>query len=347
MKGHNKILIDLVYLNSEGGKLIFFELLETLKAQNIIDNFYFLIDKRLSDDKKIIIPKGNYQFIKAKEVLRKNFYKKNHKKFKSYVCMSNIPPPIIINKPVHVYFHNDLFLAPFSTNLNWKNKLINYLKKIYIKYRNKKNYNWYVQSELMRVKLVNFLNVKYSNIKITPIFRNNKSEITPKKLNSFIYVSNGSKHKNHSRLLSAFIKASEISRLQIILNLTLSDTDYKKSSYSKSKIPENLKIINHGIVDSNMLDIIYQDSKFLIFPSLNESFGLPLIESINNNCKVIASDLKFIKEIIEPSLLFNPFSISSITNNILEAISKNDLNESRIIIENKSDTFVKYITNHV
>ena len=85
----------------------------------------------------------------------------------------------------------------------------------------------------------------------------------------------------------------------------------------------------------------------MIFPSLNESFGLPLIESINNNCKVIASDLKFINEIIEPSLLFNPFSISSITNSILEAISKNDLNESRIIIENKSDTFVKYITNHV
>ena len=71
MKGHNKILIDLVYLNSEGGKLIFFELLGTLKAQNIIDNFYFLIDKRLSDDNKIIIPKGNYQFLKAKEVLKK------------------------------------------------------------------------------------------------------------------------------------------------------------------------------------------------------------------------------------------------------------------------------------
>ena len=47
MKENKKILIDSVYINSGGGKLILLELIKYLIKLNIIDQFYFLFDNRL------------------------------------------------------------------------------------------------------------------------------------------------------------------------------------------------------------------------------------------------------------------------------------------------------------
>jgi glycosyltransferase involved in cell wall biosynthesis len=81
----------------------------------------------------------------------------------------------------------------------------------------------------------------------------------------------------------------------------------------------------------------------LIYPSIIESFGLPLIESIEFNCKIIASDLDYVKEIVNPSIIFNPFSVLSISNSIDFALENNDIKESEIIINNKIDKFTELI----
>tara|TARA_X000001036_G_scaffold416593_1_gene433796 strand:- start:343 stop:762 length:420 start_codon:yes stop_codon:yes gene_type:complete len=129
----------------------------------------------------------------------------------------------------------------------------------------------------------------------------------------------------------------------IELNLTLDDKAFRKSFYFLNKKPKNFKIINHGIVPYSKIRKLYRFSEFLIFPSLNESFGLPLIESIFYECKVLASNLSYVDEVIKPSLRFNPNSISSISDSIQHAI-RNNLKKSEIIVENKIDTFVKYIS---
>jgi len=95
------------------------------------------------------------------------------------------------------------------------------------------------------------------------------------------------------------------------------------------------------------LEKVYQKTQFLIFPSLNESFGLPLIESINYNCIVLAPNLNYVNEVIAPSIKFDPFSSSNISESILSAIAKKNIKHSKIIVENKIDTFVKYISNNV
>ena len=43
---------------------------------------------------------------------------------------------------------------------------------------------------------------------------------------------------------------------------------------------------------------------FLIYPSLNESLGMPLVEAVLSKCKVIASDLNYVDQVIIPSLKF-------------------------------------------
>jgi len=73
---------------------------------------------------------------------------------------------------------------------------------------------------------------------------------------------------------------------------------------------------------------------------------MPLVEAILSKCKVIASDLNYVDQIIIPSSKFDPSSTLSVAKSIKHAI-ENDLETSKIIIENKIDTFVKHINCYV
>ena len=45
----DKIIIDTIYLNSEGGKEILFNLIEFLENNKLLNDYYFLIDKRFNN----------------------------------------------------------------------------------------------------------------------------------------------------------------------------------------------------------------------------------------------------------------------------------------------------------
>ena len=76
---------------------------------------------------------------------------------------------------------------------------------------------------------------------------------------------------------------------------------------------------------------------------MHESFGLPLIEASNYGCKVIASNLPYVHEIIRPSLTFDPYSVESISNAILKAIETDELPVTKVLVENKLDNFIDFI----
>ena len=339
-----KILFDSVYVHNGGGKEILDLIIQKLINKEIENNFHFLLDKRY------VIPESannklELTLISSSERNRKRFYLEN-RGFRSYFCFSNVPPPISINNTCTIYFHNDLLINPFSTNLSLKEILKNLIKKYYIKVKSKRNYNWCVQTNIMRMKLSNAYRIDEEKINIYPIFDDNI--IQEKKTNdSFLYVGNYSKHKNHNRLIKAFIDSANSTNKTLILKLTLTDKDYKKSIYKAIKLPKNLIIKNLGILNKEMLRDAYLNSKFLIFPSLNESFGLPLIEATNMGCYTAASSLDYVDEIISPSIKFDPFSIKDISKAILECVNNRSLKLSKPIIENKIDTFVKYLTSNV
>ena len=339
-----KILFDSVYVHNGGGKEILDLIIYYVYKHNLENYFLFLLDSRyiipVQSNKKI-----DFLKISPSEKGRKNFYKQN-KNFKSYFSLSNVPPPVYIDNPCGIYFHNDLFLNPFKSNLGCTMTIKNWIKKRYIISKTNKSYDWCVQTELMKKKLNNIYGIENNKIHVYPIFDSNKI-ISTKINNSLIYVCNSSKHKNHKRLMDAFIKAANKTHGKLHLKLTLSDNDFKKSEYNRTNIPNNLLIQNIGIVGKEKLSDLYLESKFLIFPSLNESLGLPLIEAVNRGCFIIASDKEYVKEVVSPSNVFNPYSSDSISDAIVNSLSNKSLKKSELIIENKIDTFVKYLLQHV
>lgn len=339
-----KTLIDSVYINNGGGKLILLELIDYVIENKKSDSFYFLFDKRLDIENKEIFNKINFKYLKNNEISRRLFYRQNINNFQKFVCLSNVPPPFTIKKPVYIYFHNSILLNPIKLELSLKDRIVYYIKKQYIKLKNNKAYLWITQTNLMKKNLVKFYNINSKSIKIFPIFNESKSNVLKKNQNTFLYIANNSKHKNHKRLLYAFIEYSTNHKFPIELNLTLSKSEFINSPYSNKKYPKNLTIINHGILSHKCIIDLLKQKKHLIYPSIIESFGLPLIEAVNNNCIVLASKLDYVDEIITPSIHFDPFSVKSISDSIKTAINNKECNKAILKIENKIASFVEYIS---
>ena len=59
------------------------------------------------------------------------------------------------------------------------------------------------------------------------------------------------------------------------------------------------------------------DVDAIIYPSLGESFGLPLLEARLLNKPVIAADLSYVYDVIPPMEVFNPHSARSIAESVI------------------------------
>jgi len=331
------ILIDALYINSFGGKSIL-----ELFFQNFLNSktkYHFLLDNRLDSKWIQKLKTNNYTFIEATHKSRINFYSQNLIRYSSILCLANIPPPINTSVKTSIFFHNCLLLNPLNQKVSIKNRTINYLKFCYIKYYNQKDYLWVVQTQLVHKLLKYNLNINSDKILTYPVFDESiEVNHTKKNLNEFVYVSSIVSHKNHKRLIKAFIEAAKNTEKKIKLHLTLYKEDLPKMVF-----PQNLKVVCHGTLSMDNVSELYNSCEFAIYPSLVESFGLPLIEASNHNCKVIASDLPYVHEIIAPSLTFDPYSVESISKSILKALETNNLSETKVLVENKLDNFIDFI----
>lgn len=335
-------LFDCTFLNSAGGIKILEIILDNMSNKTIRD-YFFLIDSR--NDIKALgkLKNAKYKLILNSEFKRRTYYKSVEYQIEKCICLSNVPPPIKLKCEVIIFFHNDLILKP-RLSLTVLKSISFFFKKIYIKFINSNKYKWVVQTELMKRELSKELNIKVSNIFSFPIFKDfNLKKNLDKKSNSFLYVCSSSPHKNINRLIQAFNQIKNINSKTIYLDLTIDDETFFKENILSKNINKNLVIKNHGNSNESSLKKLYSQSKFLIYPSVVESFGLPLIESLEFNCKIIASNLPYVNEIVKPSVVFNPFLISSISDSIDYVIEKNNITGSEMLIKNKIDKFIELI----
>ena len=340
-----KVLIDSIYIHNLGGKTLLKYFIESLKNQTL-ENFYFLFDSRLEKKFFINIKEKNYQILNASESERKTFYKKNNISFRAIFCFANVPPPISLKVDTYIYFHNDLLIDLKQTNFSLLKKSVFLLKRLYIKFINRDNINWIVQTELIKYKLSKKIVNNKNRIRVLPFyfdkFKDLKKEKSP---NSFLYVSGFLPHKNHDRLIKAFVIAAENHKENIFLNLTLKSDDFIHLMKPFFKIPSNLIIENLGVLDLEEINLAYEKNQNLIFPSLKESFGLPLIEATLKKLNVITSNLDFVKYVIEPSLIFNPLDIEDISNSILKILTLKRLKKPKLVSKNKVDELIKILTS--
>ncbi|MBT8369031.1 MAG: glycosyltransferase family 4 protein [Deltaproteobacteria bacterium] len=132
------------------------------------------------------------------------------------------------------------------------------------------------------------------------------------------YPANFWQHKNHDRLLKAlkWLKTEKSLRINAVFTGHEVANGYPLSIKMREYGIEN-QIYNLGYVPFEQLAWLYSKAKLMVFPSLYEGFGMPLIEAMAAGCPVAASNATALPEIGgDAADYFDPFSIESIGSSI-------------------------------
>ena len=132
-----------------------------------------------------------------------------------------------------------------------------------------------------------------------------------------VYPANFWEHKNHKMLLNAFaMYAYEHRDLKLVLTGNpLEQSDYYNDLIKALNI-DDLTVIT-GYVSSEELYSILKNAKGLIYPSLFEGFGIPVVEAMQLNKLIACSDLTSLPEIgCEAIHYFNPKKADEIVGGI-------------------------------
>ena len=245
-----------------------------------------------------------------------------HKKIKKIVYINGLPP-IFKNKKsysIAVFQNLNIFNKKNYFFLKWffSRDFIRYLK---FKFFLKNIDEWIVFSESAERELSKYIS-KSITIKLLEYKQVIKHDTNIEKKYNFIYPATGGTHKNHNNLIKAMILLSE-EKIYPSLLLTLS-----KKEINKLKLNDLIKKYNLNI-DSKLYEYDkishgYQISQALIFPSYNETLGLPLIECQKYNLDVVASELDFVRDSVKPNETFDPYSPLSISRAIKRYLKIND-----------------------
>lgn len=132
----------------------------------------------------------------------------------------------------------------------------------------------------------------------------------------WLYVAHYYPHKNHQRLFKSYAKLK--SQQSISWPLVLRGEKNGKDELIKRLLTETgimKDVIWLPPLSDGEMPILYSAATALVFPSLFEGGGIPVMEAMGCGCPVIASDIPTTREFAgEAVLFFNPLKVGSIVN---------------------------------
>ncbi|MGK7938774.1 MAG: glycosyltransferase family 4 protein [Crocosphaera sp.] len=130
----------------------------------------------------------------------------------------------------------------------------------------------------------------------------------------FLYLGRHDPHKNVNRIVEAFSELKNPQNYELWL-AGPTDKRYTPKLIQQAEelgIKKQLKILDY--VEYKELPILLNQALALVFPSLWEGFGFPVLEAMGCGTPVITSNLSSLPEVAgDAALLINPYNVSEIT----------------------------------
>lgn len=127
-------------------------------------------------------------------------------------------------------------------------------------------------------------------------------------------------HKNHKNLLIAMKLLKERYRFEGMLVLTGVAQQFHGETLDlieKHGLVENVSIL--GYLPYGELPCLYNMARIMVFPSLFEGFGIPLVEAMACGCPVVCSDSTSLPEVVgDAGVKFDPNQPEEIASRIWE-----------------------------
>lgn len=308
-------------------------------AQTFILNF--LKELNLKNDIGLIIicSKRTKEFLKLKNLNIKSFFIPEKLVFRVPYCF------ILINY-LNLKFKPKKIFYPLNISYTWGRKSLIYLHDLVCLHYMSKEFKFkylkyyllffyykiqflgkqkiavpskYIKSELFRV-------FKKKDVKIIRegLVFNKKVSSFKENSESYIFLVNSfnAEHKNIEDLFLAIENIWELNK-KIQFRFT-GHNNSKVSSLSKRIKHKNIKIIQTGYLNENQMFEELSKSDCLIYCSEYEGFGLPVIEAIELEKKILCSDIEVLREFYyEGQIFYKNFDFLDLKEKILsQAYSK-------------------------
>jgi glycosyltransferase involved in cell wall biosynthesis len=314
-----RILIHAPNVSSGGGGVLLRQLLSSLPPEH---SYSLHLDKRFVYE---ILPSS----INCIKTVPPSFFARlileislilDVKKFDLVLCFGNLPPFSKLNIPVFLLIQNRFLVDKAAPMVfPWKIKLRLYIERLILNYFSKNVDHFLVQTKSMNLLLVQLGIAKTDRISTISFFSPALINVRPKDLKgkkyNFVYPASSDWHKNHLSLVAAWVNLAETGifpSLALTLDPKIKENFWILETIKKYKL--NISLLGE-IHDSEMTSL-YHRSEALIYPSLVESFGLPLLEASSMGIPIVASDLEYVWDVCSPKFVFNPSDPKSIARNV-------------------------------
>jgi glycosyltransferase involved in cell wall biosynthesis len=93
-----------------------------------------------------------------------------------------------------------------------------------------------------------------------------------------------------------------------------------------SELKLDNEVVFTGFVPDEILNVLYNETTLLVYPSMHEGFGLPPLEAMAAGCPVAVSRVSSLPEVVgEAGRYFDPLEVEEIARTVLTVLESNDL----------------------
>jgi glycosyltransferase involved in cell wall biosynthesis len=152
-----------------------------------------------------------------------------------------------------------------------------------------------------------------------------------------LYPANRWRHKNHETLFEAL---AILRRAKPELRLLLTG-----SGHDTHPNPDGVTVLGH--VSKDALVELYQTAAAVVFPSLYEGFGLPVLEAMACGCPVACSNVASLPEVCgDAAVLFDPRSPGDIAAAVLKVLDESEQYSARGLVQASKFTWSSTARQH-
>jgi glycosyltransferase involved in cell wall biosynthesis len=152
-----------------------------------------------------------------------------------------------------------------------------------------------------------------------------------------LHVGTLEKRKNLPALIRAFkmVKQSGFTNLKLVLvgkasnKITLDDSAAITDTINQEQLSSD--VVLTGYLNDDEVQAIYQKAKLYVFPSINEGFGIPVLEAFKYKVPVVIANNTCLPEVAGlGAKSFNPFEVTDIAQTITLLLNDEALRQSYI-----------------
>lgn len=326
-----------------GMEVVAIELIRQLQ-QIDLQNEYILFTKPDLDDQCIQESKNlkiksipAYSYADWEQYKLPNMVKKEKINFLHCTCNT---APLYINTPIILTLHDIIFLESMdfkgSSYQNFGNLYRRFLVPKIVK--NCKIIT--TVSEFERNNIIEKLHLPEEKVEVvynaaSPAFNNNysceqieefrKKHALPQEF--IMFLGNTATKKNTYNVIRGYLDFCINEKNEIPLVLLDYDKELVKKIVDEIRHPSFIKyFIFPGYISHQQMPLMYNAATLFLYPSLRESFGLPILEAMACGVPVITSNTSSMPEIAgDAAFLVNPYEHSSIAEGIAKLLSDKTL----------------------